>query len=83
MKRLLTTIAMLVALTGILSAGERDVVKPMIGDKLTPVRLTQQEMRGGEIDRRIMDLIYKNYMVLFGTAPRRPNRTVIRGISTD
>ena len=29
--------------------GERDVVKPMIGDKLTPVRLTQQEMRGGEI----------------------------------
>ena len=64
MKRLLTTIAMLVALTGTLSAGERDVVKPMIGDKLTPVRLTQQEMRGGEIDRRITDLIYKNYMVL-------------------
>ena len=64
MKRLLTTIAMLVALTGTLSAGERDVVKPMTGDKLTPVRLTQQEMRGGEIDRRIMDLIYKNYMVL-------------------
>ena len=64
MKRLLTTIAMLVALTGTLSAGERDVVKPLIGDKLIPVRLTQQEMTGGEIDRRIMDLIYKNYMVL-------------------
>lgn len=64
MKRLLTTIAMLIALTGTLSAGERDVVKPMIADKLTPVRLTHQEMRGGEIDRRITDLIYRNYMVL-------------------
>ena len=63
MKRLLT-IAMLVALTGALSAGERDVVKPLIGDKLISVRLTQQEMTGGEIDRRIMDLIYKNYMVV-------------------
>ena len=55
---------MLVALTGALSAGERDVVKPLIGDKLISARLTQQEMTGGEIDRRIMDLIYKNYMVL-------------------
>lgn len=64
MKRFLTTIAMLVVLTGTLFAGERDVVKPMIGDKLTPERLTHQEMRGGEIDRRITDLIYKNYMVL-------------------
>jgi DUF1680 family protein len=63
MKRLLT-VAMLVGLTGALSAGERDVVKPLIGDKLIPARLTQQEMRGGEIDRRITDLIYRNYMVL-------------------
>ena len=55
---------MLVAFTGALSAGERDVVKPLIGDKLISARLTQQEMTGGEIDRRIMDLIYKNYMVL-------------------
>ena len=63
MKRLLS-IAMLVAWTGALSAGERDVVKPLIGDKLISARLTQQEMTGGEIDRRIMDLIYKNFMVL-------------------
>jgi len=63
MKRLLT-IAVLVALTGALSAGERDVVKPIIEDKLIPVRLTQQEMAGGEIDRRIRDLVYKNFMVL-------------------
>jgi DUF1680 family protein len=45
-------------------AGERDVVRPIIGDKLTSVRLTHREMAGGEIDRRIMDLVSKNYMVL-------------------
>jgi hypothetical protein len=33
-------------------------------DKLISERLTHDEMAGGEIDRRIMDLIYKNYMVL-------------------
>jgi DUF1680 family protein len=58
------TIAMLVAWTHALAAGERDVVKPLIGDKLISERLTHQELAGGEIDRRIMDLIYKNYMVL-------------------
>ena len=63
MKRFFT-IAMLVAFTGALSAGEREVVKPLIADKLISARLTQQEMTGGEIDRRIMDLIYKNFMVL-------------------
>jgi DUF1680 family protein len=57
-------IAVLVAWIGALSAGERDVVKPLIGDKLISVRLTHQEMTGGEIDRRITDLIYKNFMVL-------------------
>ncbi|MCL5096088.1 MAG: glycoside hydrolase family 127 protein, partial [Candidatus Omnitrophica bacterium] len=62
--RQLLTIAILVALTGALSASERDVVKPLIGDKLISTRLTHQEMTGGEIDRRIMDLIYKNFMVL-------------------
>ena len=41
-----------------------DVVKPLIEDKLIPARLTHQEMTGGEIDRRIMALIYSNYMVL-------------------
>ena len=55
---------MLVAFTGSLLAGERDVVKPLIEDKLIPARLTHQEMTGGEIDRRIMELIYSNYMVL-------------------
>ena len=63
MKQLLI-IAMLVAWTDALAAGERDVVKPLIGDKLISERLTHQEMMGGEIDRRIMDLIYRNYMVL-------------------
>ena len=63
MKRLLT-IAMLVAFTGSLSASERDLVKPIIEDKLIPARLTHQEMTGGEIDRRILELVYKNYMVL-------------------
>src|SRR5664279_2156350 len=63
MKRFFT-IAMLVAFTGALSAGEREVVKPLIADKLISARLTQQEMTGGELDRRIMDLIYKNFMVL-------------------
>ncbi len=57
-------VAMLVAWTSALSAGERDVVQPVIGDKLISVRLTHQEMSGGEIDRRIMDLIGKNFMVL-------------------
>lgn len=55
---------MLVAWTGALPAGEREVVKPLIEDKLIPARLTHQEMTGGEIDRRIMELIYSNYMVL-------------------
>ena len=62
-KRLLT-FAMLVAWTSALAAGERDVVKPLIGDKLIAVRLTHREMAGGEIDRRVMDLIGKNFMVL-------------------
>ncbi|OGV71676.1 MAG: hypothetical protein A3K19_20565 [Lentisphaerae bacterium RIFOXYB12_FULL_65_16] len=60
----LSTIAMLASCTGALAMGERDAVKPIIGDKLIPATLTHQEMAGGEIDRRIMDLIHKNYMVL-------------------
>jgi len=63
MKRLFA-VTMLVAWTSALTAGERDVVKPVIGDKLISVRLTHREMAGGEVDRRIMDLIYRNYMVL-------------------
>lgn len=45
-------------------AAERDVVRPLMGDKLIPERLTHQELAGGEMDRRIMDLIYRNYMVV-------------------
>ncbi len=63
MKRLFI-VAMLAAWTSVLTAGERDVVRPVIGDKLISERLTHREMAGGEIDRRIMDLIHKNYMVL-------------------
>jgi len=63
MKQLLA-MAMLFAWANALTAGERDVVKPVIADKLIATRLTHQEMSGGEIDRRIMDLILKNYMVL-------------------
>ena len=44
--------------------GVRDVVNPIIGDKLIPVGLTHSELAGGELDRRIMDLIEKNYRVL-------------------
>jgi len=40
-----------------------DVVKPRVSDKLCRVTLNQQEL-GGEIDRRIRNLIYQNYMVV-------------------
>ena len=63
MKRLFI-VTMLVAWPITLTAGERDVVRPVIGDKLVSARLTHREMAGGEIDRRIMDLIDKNYSVL-------------------
>ena len=55
----------LVAITpGTWAIGERDVVKPVIGDKLISVRLTHGELTGGELDRRITDLIDKNYRVI-------------------
>ncbi|MCU0963261.1 MAG: glycoside hydrolase family 127 protein [Pirellulaceae bacterium] len=60
----LLMIATLIAGTDAAAAGERDVVQPLIGDKLISQRLTHEEMTGGEIDRRIMDLIYSNFMVL-------------------
>jgi DUF1680 family protein len=40
-----------------------DVVQPKVPDKLCRVTLNRQEL-GGEIDRRIQNLIYKNYMVI-------------------
>ena len=59
----LLIVVTLVAWAGTLAAGERDVVKPVVADKLVSERLTHQELTGSEIDRRIMDLTYKNYMV--------------------
>jgi DUF1680 family protein len=44
--------------------GVRDVVRPIIGDELIPVGLAHREMAGGEMGRRIMELVYKNFMVL-------------------
>jgi DUF1680 family protein len=58
------TSTIFVSLASAVAAGERDVVIPLLGDKLIRERLTHQEMAGGEIDRRIMDLIHQNYMVL-------------------
>ena len=43
--------------------GPFDVVKPRVPDRLCRVTLDQQEL-GGEIDRRIKNLIYQNYMVV-------------------
>jgi len=40
-----------------------DVVQPRVPDKLCRVTLNQQEL-GGEIDRRIRNLVYQNYMVV-------------------
>jgi hypothetical protein len=40
-----------------------DVVEPRVPDKLCRVTLDQREL-GGEIDRRIRNLIHKNYMVV-------------------
>ena len=40
-----------------------DVAKPRVPDRLCRVTLDQQEL-GGEIDRRIHNLIYQNYMVV-------------------
>ncbi len=40
-----------------------DVVEPRVSDKLCRVTLNGQEL-GGEIDRRLRNLIYQNYMVV-------------------
>lgn len=40
-----------------------DVVKPRVPDKLCRVTLNQREL-GGELDRRIRNLIYTNYLVV-------------------
>ena len=45
------------------AADTRDVVPPAVPDKFVSVPLDHEEL-GGEIDRRIMDLTYHNYMAL-------------------
>ena len=40
-----------------------DIVRARVPDRLCRVTLNQQEL-GGEIDRRIKNLIYQNYMVV-------------------
>ena len=66
MKHLVAFVLILFSCPGLAlaSTSERDVVQPVIGEQLIPERLTHQEMAGGELDRRIMDLVYKNYMVI-------------------
>ena len=49
--------------TAVRAADTRDVVTPAVPDKLESVILDHEEL-GGEIDRRIIDLVYHNYMVL-------------------
>ena len=41
----------------------KDIVAPKVADQLGRVTLSGEEL-GGEIDRRVRDLTYKNYMVL-------------------
>jgi hypothetical protein len=45
-----------------------DVVTPRVPDKLSRVTLDHQEL-GGELDRRIRNLIYQNDMVVGEAAP--------------
>ena len=68
MKKTLFTLLCGLFLAGSLHAGQGcqatcDVVKPRVPDRLCRVTLNQQEL-GGEIDRRIKNLIYQNYMVV-------------------
>ena len=61
--RVLFTAVFWFAAISLSEAAERDVVAPKIPDALQSVTLNGTEL-GGEIDRRIRDLVYKNYMVL-------------------
>lgn len=45
------------------SPANRDVIEPRVSDKLGRVTLNGQEL-GGEIDRRIRNLVYQNYLVV-------------------
>ena len=68
MKETILTLFCGLFLAASIQAGEScqatfDVVKPRVPDKLCRVTLNQQEL-GGEIDRRIQNLVYQNYMVV-------------------
>ncbi|MFH1919273.1 MAG: beta-L-arabinofuranosidase domain-containing protein, partial [Planctomycetota bacterium] len=68
MKKTILTLFCGLFLTASIHAGEScqatvDVVKPRVPDRLCRVTLNQQEL-GGEIDRRIQNLIHQNYMVI-------------------
>ena len=68
MNKMLFTLFGGLSLAASIHAGELrqatlDVVQPRVPDKLCRVTLTQQEL-GGEIDRRIQNLTYRNYMVV-------------------
>ena len=68
MKKTLFALCCTLLLTTSVHAGEEcppasDVVKPRVSDKLQRVTLNEEEL-GGEIDRRIHNLIYRNFMVV-------------------
>ena len=68
MRKMLLTLFCQLFLAASIQAGDwcqapADVVKPQVPDHLCRVTLNQQEL-GGEINRRIQNLIHKNYMVI-------------------
>jgi len=65
MNTIVRTFFMIVLLTtgGTLFSQEKNLAIPKVKDALQRVHLNGQEL-GGEINRRINDLIYKNYMVV-------------------
>ncbi|MDI9444442.1 MAG: glycoside hydrolase family 127 protein [Planctomycetota bacterium] len=68
MKTTLLTLLLGLSLAASAQAGEwcqtpLDVVKPRVPDRLCRVTLDQRQL-GGEIDRRIRNLVYQNYMVV-------------------
>ena len=60
----LAVVTLVTCMLDVRAMGERDAVKPTVADKLISVRLGHSEMACGELDRRITELIDKNYMVL-------------------
>ena len=68
MNKMIMTLLCGLFLTASVQADQRckapfDVIEPRVPDRLCRMTLNQQEL-GGEIDRRIKNLIYQNYMVV-------------------